>query len=501
VGLSLYQQVTVSFIAKPFVAGADLFKRETWIDLLMRTIRIFGHYIRLQILLLAMLEALIFIASIYVGALMRFVGDIYAAETEIGWLLPRAIVFASVMVSSMAALGLYQPNQRERILGTALRISISFLVGSIAMAVCFYIFPGIYIGRGTFGLATAVSFLGIVTVRAISLSPIGENLFRRRVLVLGTGAKASSILKMRRRADWRGVSLIGFVHVRGEPDVVDPSKVLTIDKPLMDFAIEQEIDQIVVALDERRSNFPIDELLKCRMNGIDVLDIFTFFEHEFGKIRLDMLQPSHLIFSDGFQPYALYPHIKRIFDIVMSLLLLTIAWPIMAVTALAILSESGGTDPILYRQLRVSQGGKLFNILKFRSMRVDAEHDQHARWSEANDSRVTRVGAVIRKFRIDELPQVFNVLCGDMSFVGPRPERPEFVSQLTKTIPLYAERHQVKAGISGWAQLCYPYGSSEKDAREKLQYDLYYVKNNSLFLDLLILLQTAEVVLFRKGAR
>ncbi len=454
----------------------------------MRTIRIFGHYIRLQILLLAMLEALIFIASIYVGALMRFVGDIYAAETEIGWLLPRAIVFASIMVSSMAALGLYQPNHRERILGTALRISTSFLLGGIAMAVCFYVFPGIYTGRGAFGLATAISFLGIVIVRAISLSPIGENLFRRRVLVLGTGAKASSILGMRRRADWRGFSLVGFVHVRGEPDVVDPSKVLTIDKPLMDFAIEQEIDQIVIALDERRSNFPIDELLKCKMNGIDVLEIFTFFEREFGKIRLDMLQPSQLIFSDGFQPNALYPYIKRIFDIAVVLLLLAIAWPIMAVTALAILRESGGTGPIRYRQLRVGQGGKLFNILKFRSMRV-------------NDSRVTRVGAVIRKFRIDELPQIFNVLCGDMSFVGPRPERPEFVSQLTDTIPLYAQRHLVKAGISGWAQLCYPYGSSEKDAREKLQYDLYYVKNNSLFLDLLILLQTAEVVLFRKGAR
>ena len=467
----------------------------------MRTIRIFGHYIRLQILLLAMLEALIFIASIYVGAFIRFVGDVYAAETEIGWLLPRAIVFASIMVSSMAALGLYQPNHRERILGTALRISTSFLLGGIAMAVCFYVFPAIYTGRGAFGLATAISFLGIVIVRAISLSPIGENLFRRRVLVLGTGAKASSILGMRRRADWRGFSLVGFVHVRGEPDVVDPSKVLTIDKPLMDFAIEQEIDQIVIALDERRSNFPIDELLKCKMNGIDVLEIFTFFEREFGKIRLDMLQPSHLIFSDGFQPNALYPYIKRIFDIAVVLLLLAIAWPIMAVTALAILRESGGTGPILYRQLRVGQGGKLFNILKFRSMRVDAERDQHARWAEANDSRITRVGAVIRKFRIDELPQALNVLRGDMSFVGPRPERPEFVSQLTDTIPLYAQRHLVKAGISGWAQLCYPYGSSEKDAREKLQYDLYYVKNNSLFLDLLILLQTAEVVLFRKGAR
>lgn len=467
----------------------------------MRTIRLFGLFLRPQHMLLALLEFSIFMGSVYTGALVRFGGSYTTLEAAIGWPLPRALLFAITMVLSMAAMGLYNTRRRERMGGTVLRIGICLLCGSIALVACFYVAPELYLGRGAFALALAVSALGIGSVRAVTLSAFGEQLFMRRVLVVGTGTKASAILDMRRRTDWRGMSLVGFIQIPGGHSAIDPAKIINIDRPLFEFALEREIDQVVVALDDRRTNFPLDELLKCRMNGIEVIEVSDFLEREFRKIRLDFVDLSHLIYSDGFRRSPFYQYLKRGVDIALAVLVMAVTWPVMAATALAIRVEGGSKCPILYRQLRVSQGNKAFAMLKFRSMRVDAEKDGQARWAEPNDSRITRVGAVIRKYRIDELPQIFNVLQGDMSFVGPRPERPEFVSELTKTIPLYGERHQVKAGLSGWAQLCYPYGASEKDAVEKLQYDLYYVKNYSPVMDLFILIQTAEVILFGKGAR
>jgi sugar transferase (PEP-CTERM system associated) len=237
------------------------------------------------------------------------------------------------------------------------------------------------------------------------------------------------------------------------------------------------------------------------MSGVDVLNLVSFFERRGGKIRLDMLYPSWLYLSDGFRESTFRRAHKRTFDLALVLLLLPVALPFMLLIALAVFVESGGRGPILYKQTRVQQDGIPFQIYKFRSMVVDAEQGGVARWASKNDARITRVGSVLRKGRLDELPQLFNVLKGDMSFVGPRPERPEFVAQLAEKIPYYEERHRVKPGLTGWAQIRYPYGDSEQDALEKLQYDLYYVKNYSIFLDLLILLQTAEVVVLGKGAQ
>jgi len=227
----------------------------------------------------------------------------------------------------------------------------------------------------------------------------------------------------------------------------------------------------------------------------------TFLERETGRVHLEVLNPSWIIFAEGFRRDGVRQLTKRIFDIVASLLLVLITWPAMLLTMLAIAIEEGPRAPMLYRQLRVGLDNQAFEVLKFRSMRVDAEGDGRARWATGSDDRVTRVGRFIRKVRIDELPQIFNVLRGHMSFVGPRPERPEFVAKLAESIPYYDERHYAKPGITGWAQICYPYGSSEKDSLEKLQYDLYYVKNHSMLFDLMILLQTVEVVLLGKGAR
>jgi len=256
----------------------------------------------------------------------------------------------------------------------------------------------------------------------------------------------------------------------------------------------------VVAAEDRRRALPVAEILESKMAGVAVLDILSFFERECGRVKLDVLQPSWLIYSEGFRQSMVRAAVKRLFDLLVCALFLLFGWPFALLTALAVWLESGLRGPVIYRQRRVGENGREFTLYKFRSMRSDAEGDGVARWAKKDDDRVTRVGRVIRKLRLDEWPQIYNVLHGDMSFVGPRPERPEFVANLHERSRWYQERHRVKPGITGWAQVYFPYGSSEEDALKKLEYDLFYVKNYSLFLDLVILIHTVEVVLWRRGA-
>jgi sugar transferase (PEP-CTERM system associated) len=268
---------------------------------------------------------------------------------------------------------------------------------------------------------------------------------------------------------------------------------------LTDTAKTLKVDEIVVALTERRGgSMPLRELLDCKLHGIRVLDLASHFEQTLGQIRLDSLYAGWLIFGDGFSQGALRAVVKRLSDILFASVLIVLSFPIMLVTGLLIIAENG--FPVFYRQERVGLNGRLFNVIKFRSMRNDAEKDGKPIWAKADDDRTTKVGKIIRKLRIDELPQLFSVLKGDMSLVGPRPERPFFVDQLTKEIPFYAVRHSVKPGVTGWAQVRYHYGATVEDSAEKLQYDLYYVKNHSLFLDLVVLFETIGVVLTGKGA-
>lgn len=467
----------------------------------MTPIRLFKYYLRVPFVLLGIVEFVIFSGSVYAGAYLRFLGASDLIPLSIGPLLPRALSFAFVMMLSMVAMGLYHPRLRHQISGILLRVIASFTFGGVAAALLFYVLPFLYLGRGALAIAVGASFVAISAVRILFLRVVDQNIFKRRVLVFGTGEKARNLTQLRRRSDQRGFTIIGFVCAGRDRELVDPDRVLSVDIPMVDFAREQKVEQIVVAIDDRRMGLPMEELLACKLSGIEVVDVLTFFERESERIELDLLYPSWLIFSDGFVRNPMRQYTERVFDVFASFLVLLVTWPIMAVTALAILVEGGWKQPILYRQERVGYRGRLFEVLKFRSMAVDAEQAGEARWAEKNDSRVTRVGAVLRKLRIDELPQLFNVLRGDMGFVGPRPERPEFVAQLSQNIPYYRERHCVKPGITGWAQLSYPYGSSEKDAIEKLQYDLFYIKNHSLLFDLQILLQTAEVVVFGTGAR
>lgn len=463
-------------------------------------IRVFRHYIPVSLITLAAIELLILWFSIYIGVGIRFIGIDEGTLESVGPLMPKAVVFVSVMMILMIAIGLYQRNYREGAVGMLVRIIASFLVGFFLMTMLFYALPTLFLGRGAFGLAFVVAFIGILLSRFIFLGVVDQDTMKKRVMVLGAGNQALKMNnQLRRKTDRRGFLIVGFVSMPGEEDALDPKVVIPYDLPLVAIAQRHRIDEIVIAVDDRRKGLPVHDILDCKMSGIDIVDLLTFFERQSGKIKLEILHPSWMIFSDGFRQSVLRSYAKRSFDMVASLLLLAVTWPIMIITAVAIVLESRGG--VFYKQVRVGENWKLFHILKFRSMKSDAEKGGSPQWAQQNDSRVTFIGKIIRKIRVDELPQIFNVLKGDMSFVGPRPERPEFVEELCDKIPYYAERHRVKPGITGWAQICYPYGASEQDALEKLQYDLYYVKNYSLFLDFTVLFQTVEVILWSRGAR
>lgn len=455
----------------------------------------------MPIVLLALVESLALIAVVYLAAFLRFDDPLLQIEASLGPMWPRALLFTLLMQLSMVATGLYSSRLRATFVGMLMRIVTSTCVATATIALIYYFLPALYLGRGVMALSAAGALLAVSIVRLVFSRLADESMFKRRVLVYGSGRQAMSISQLRRRTDQRGFSIVGYVKPEGDRELVPPERLLWPKQSLLELAREQEVDEIVVAMDDRRRAFPVQELLECRLGGIDVLDLVSFLERETGKLRLDVLNPSWMIFSDGFRRDPLRLLSERAFDLFASMVLLGITWPLMLLAVLAIKLEDGWRAPVLYRQQRVGLESRVFHVLKFRSMSLDAEKDGQARWAQKGDSRVTRVGGFIRKVRIDELPQILNVLKGDMSFVGPRPERPEFVAELNEKIPYYRERHCVKPGITGWAQLCYPYGSSEHDAAEKLQYDLYYVKNHSLLFDLVILLQTAEVVLWGKGGR
>ena len=463
--------------------------------------KLFRYYIPTEFILLAAIEFLVLISSLYLAFIIRFWNVDW--QFDFDEFMPKALVYAIVLQLSLVAFGVYQRQTGRFINLLVLRIASGLLLGLIPLGVSYYFVPSFFLGRGALLIAILLSFVFISMVRLFFKQVVKEHNIWTRVLVLGSGKRAEYIRKARSTGEIRGMNIVAYVAMPGDKAVTS-SDVITLDTPLIQYVEEHDIDEIVIAVDDRRvKGFPTKDLIDCKMSGINVLELVTFFERRAGKIRLDMLNPSWFYLSDGFQIGAAgFRRIgKRILDIVVVLILLPIALPLMLFVSLAIIVESTGSGSILYSQTRVKQDGLPFKIYKFRSMVTDAEKDGIARWASKNDSRITKVGMFIRKSRFDELPQLFNILKGDMSFVGPRPERPEFIKNLAERIPYYEERHRVKPGLTGWAQICYSYGDTEKDAIEKLQYDLYYVKNYSVLLDLLILLQTAEVVMLGKGAQ
>lgn len=395
---------------------------------------------------------------------------------------------------------------------TVARVAQALALGSLALAVIYYLMPRLFLGRGVLVLGYFTIFSVVILWRGVYAWALRQRLFATRLMVMGSGRLADDILEeLVSRAD-NLYQVVCLVDTSGEgteeedPDNLMPywarimrAELRTDTGELTGLARYLEADMLLVAMDEKRGRMPVEELLRLRMMGIPIISGEDFFERIAGRILADRISASWLIFSEGFSNSGLRRLSKRAMDLTLSALGLVLLAPFALLTAIAVRLESKG--PALYRQERVGQHGRTFEILKFRSMVTDAESGTGPVWASHNDPRVTRVGRVIRKTRLDEIPQLWNVLKGQMSFVGPRPERPHFVEELAKVLPYYHERHNVKPGITGWAQVCYPYGSSVGAALEKLNYDLYYIKHSSLSMDVMIIVQTVKIILFGGGGR
>ncbi len=411
-----------------------------------------------------------------------------------------AVVFALTMIMLNAWLGIYQRVHDRTRSETQARAVLSLYLAIPLAYVVFSVLAVAEVDRGFLLLSGLAALFATLVHRVHSAHSRTGYLLNRRVLVFGVGEDAENVGRVLRKSD-PDLDIVGFYPSPTDTEVVVPTQVvLSQAMSLSDTAHSLKVDEIIVAVRERRGGaLPLRELLECKLSGVKVLDLASYFERALGQIRIDSLRVSWLIFGDGFRQTWRRALVKRIFDIAAASVLLVLALPVMLLVSILIVLEDG--FPIFYRQERVGLEGRLFKVVKFRSMRNDAESDGRPRWATADDDRVTRVGRWIRRLRIDELPQLWSVLTGDMSLVGPRPERPFFVDQLTRDIPFYAVRHSVKPGVTGWAQVSYHYGATVDDSVQKLQYDLYYVKNHTLFLDIIILFQTVGVVLTGKGAR
>ena len=461
-------------------------------------IRLFKHYIPHAVLLLGLFDLALLVTA------GEFAWRLRAAQLSMdpgamGGRTASLGSFAAIVITGMVAVGVYGAEALR-----SLRYALARLVVAVSLAILLlsfvdFILPGLDFWRSTLAYAMALSVMLLLANRIIIGGLLGTSAFRRRVLVLGAGDRAERLHVLGNRQG-SGFAIVGFIAMNEGGHVVEEAIARSAIKDLSRFVENLGVSDVVLALEERRNALPLKDLLRIKTAGVHVNDFSSFLERETGRVDLDSLNPSWLIFSDGFSSGRMFSSIaKRTFDIMASGLLLLLTVPVIALFALLVKLDSRG--PALFRQTRVGLYGENFEVVKLRSMRTDAEKSGEAKWAQANDPRVTRVGRFIRKVRIDELPQAWSVLKGEMSFVGPRPERPQFVADLEDHLPYYAERHMVKPGITGWAQINYPYGASIEDARHKLEYDLYYAKNYTPFLDLLILLQTIRVILWGEGAR
>jgi len=443
-------------------------------------------------------EAAVFFAAFYLAliAQLGWPGDFAAL---LGGYFVDGLTFCAAGVGSLFAMGLYHGRSSTRFHDVFIRTILGFGLAFVVLSVIIYIWPSVAVWRQTQLIGLPTSLAGVFLLRYLFLRLVDTDLIARRVLVLGTGENAAEIEALEGSRDSCGLKCVGFLDVEGNSVHVTRSRIISVPPSLLKFCVDAQVSEIVVAVQERRGLMPIQDLMDCKLSGIPIYDFMTFMERETGRCDLNGLRPSWFIFAEGFTGGAIQQAVKRGLDIVLSIVLLILTLPLVAATALAIRVESPGS--VFYRQKRVGLNGVVFDIIKFRSMAVDAEADGNAVWAARNDPRITDIGRIIRKFRIDELPQIINVLKGEMSFVGPRPERPEFVSELSRRVCYYSERHRVKPGITGWAQLQYIYSDSIEGGLTKLQYDLYYVRHYSLLLDLFIVIQTARVILWPSGVR
>ena len=460
-------------------------------------IRLFKHYIPHAVILLGLFDIALLITAAELAWRLR-ASQIGTGIGLFGERLWPHVGFAAMILTAMISVGVYGPDSLRSMRFATARLLVAISLGIIALSFVDFILGAENFWRSTLAYAMAMTIGLLIFNRLFIGGILGASAFRRRVLVLGAGPRAQRLRELGERQE-SGFAIVGYIGMSDSQPLVEEAIARTAIHNLTRFVENLGVSEVVLALEERRNSLPLKDLLRIKTAGVHVNDFSSFIERETGRVDLDTVNPSWLIFSDGFSSgRAVSSVAKRIFDITASAVLLAITAPVIVLFAALVKLDSKG--PAFFRQTRVGLFGQNFNVIKLRSMRTDAEAGG-AQFAQKNDPRVTRIGRFIRKVRIDELPQTWSVLKGEMSFVGPRPERPEFVAELDEQLPFYAERHMVKPGITGWAQVNYPYGANLEDSRHKLEYDLYYAKNYTPFLDLLILLQTLRVVLWHEGAR
>jgi len=438
--------------------------------------------------------------SLWIVILVRYSGDLPQDPLKSNILIRILLVNITVQLS-LYYYNLYEFRHRIRLSELALRIIQAIGVACIFLAGLYYFFPSLILEQGIFFVGIILMLLFLVSWRIIYQLFSMKKIWNEKIILVGDGKLAKMIGNEVRQNLDSGYTINAVFSNPGNtsiPDELDVVKVKNYDQ-LCEYSLANRIKKIIVALDEKRGHSPIKQLLNCKMQGVKILDGVSFYEQMTGKILASNTPPSWLVFSDGFRRSRINILTKRSLDVIFSMVGIILSAPIQLAVFILIKCTSKG--PVFYKQTRVGQMGQPFEIIKFRTMLNDAETDSGAVWAEQDDPRITPVGRILRKLRLDELPQFWNVIKGEMSFVGPRPERPVFVDELMQILPYYGERHTVKPGITGWAQVNYPYGASEEDALRKLEYDLFYIKHLSLLLDLFIVLKTIKIVLAGGGAR
>jgi sugar transferase (PEP-CTERM system associated) len=463
-------------------------------------LRIFRHYLSWQVLALVVADLIVLTLATASGRLMPVLGfpPLWMGFSP---LIPKTLTFVGLGWFVLYVGGAYDLSPRQSRKEIVVRVMGCFIALTIVLSAVGFALPDLRWGRLALFLALGVGFFGVTIYRLMTLRLWNNPRFRERLVLLGATPLADRLIDLVSHLGGRGYEVLGFVDDRSEAELRmnNGHCVLGRMAELERVATEHRAGTIVITMDERRGRLPVAPMLDCKLRGIRVEDWPSFYERLTGRIGIENLRPSWMIFADGFHRATITRTVKRAMDIALALLFLILGLPLFVAIAAAITLELRG--PVFFRQERVGQGGKTFRLLKFRTMVDGAEEETGPVWAAPDDPRITKVGRFLRRSRLDEFPQIVNVLRGEVSFVGPRPERPHFVAMLQRRIPYYGQRLSVRPGITGWAQIRYPYGSTVEEAARKLEYDLYYVKNMSIFLDVLILLSTVQVVLFGRGAR
>ena len=466
--------------------------------------RVFNQYVSTRMFVLLAADAVVMTTAFFVGVRLRYFGspEDWGYYSEMPEFLYRIAVVIAVFLFLGSYNGLYSPRTFRGLSDQFFRLAQTLGIGCFVLGAIYFAFPGLRVGRGAFAFGIALILVAVLAFRWLTDIWWRSVLQPENVAIVGDGPLAAETayeVGYRRDLNMR---VAGFVAIRPLEDAVaaghiDENRLLGSSLDVERIVQDNKIQRLIVAEDEVAAGASYDYLLKVRTRGVAVEDAHAVTTALTGRIPLNAVRSSWFLFSEGFRRSRYLAAFKRLADLSFSLVGLMLSLPVMAVTAIAVVADSG--RPALFRQERVGLNGKTFRLMKLRTMRQDAEADGVARWAEENDPRLTRIGGFLRKYRFDELPQFINVIRGDMSFVGPRPERPEFVDKLRETIPYYDERHTLRPGITGWAQVCYPYGATEEDALRKLEYDLFYLKHVSILFDIAIVFQTAKIILTGRG--